>query len=450
MRRCRWIVLLALLWGSGAAAAGAPTSEADATTVTIPAQAAARGFAAAQRLCTAGQPPLWGRTLCGPMMFVDAADRTAVLNQPAPGAMSDAGVWRVTLPTGLPLANTSVEYAGRRWAMLVWPLSQDRVDRDILLMHESYHRIQPALGLAAGSSLVANGHLDTRKGRVWLRGEMHALRDALRAGDDERRHALADALRMRAYRRALWPQAAEQERTLELTEGLAESTGIAAALRDRDDRIDAAIERIRTAQEQPSFVRSFAYATGPAYAQLLNAKSPDWREAVTPTFDFGIAAAKAYRLDMPTADRHAARQALCRHDGKTILAQENLRAQKTRARNARYQEALIDGHTMTFPLDESSTSFDPRQITHFGDHGSVYAVLTINDVWGELTVDGGTALVSPGFAQVTVPVTRELSGRRLRGEGWSAVLKPAFELSPDPDKPGSYVVVETSRDQQGL
>lgn len=377
------------------------------------------------------------------MMFVDEASRAAVLNRPLPGAKRHATIWRVTLPTRLPLANTAVDYSGQRWAMLLWPLPENKTERDVLLMHESFHRIQPALGLPAGSGMeAANGHLDTLEGRIWLRAEMHALHAALIGTGDDRKRALADALLMRVYRRSLWPQAAEEERELELTEGLAESTGIDVALQDWNCRVKATIENIKTSEGQPSFVRSFAYATGAAYGQLLNMADPGWRRRVTGTFDFGTATAKAYRMAMPKADEAAAKLTLSRYDGTTIVFEEELRAEKTKTRNLRYKELFVTGRTVTFPLIKSRTSFDPRQITQFPGHGSVYSVIHINDVWGELSVTDGYALVSPEFSRISLPLTQNLVDGQLSGEGWSATIKKTFRLAPHPKRLGSYVVVE--------
>jgi hypothetical protein len=47
----------------------------------------------------------------------------------------------------------------------MWPLPEETTTRGTLLMHESYHRIQPALGLEGGGGLGTNAHLDTRAGR---------------------------------------------------------------------------------------------------------------------------------------------------------------------------------------------------------------------------------------------------------------------------------------------
>src|SRR5699024_6761572 len=108
-----------------------------------------------------------------------------------------------------------------------------KTERRVVLMHESYHRIQPELGLAPKGSAGANGHLDTRRGRIWLRGELNALRAALTNHGKKRRQALRDALTIRVYRQSLWPDAGKRERALELNEGLAQSTGIDAGLRTR-------------------------------------------------------------------------------------------------------------------------------------------------------------------------------------------------------------------------
>lgn len=432
-------LILVVLWLAGGKASATDDP------VAIPASPAAHAFSEVDELCSADAGELWGKSLCGPMMFVDDASRTAVLNESAPGSRQDGDIRRITLPKSVPLANTAVNYGGKRWSMILWPLLEDKTEREILLMHESFHRIQPALGLEGASSLTANGHLDTKAGRIWLRAEMHALRDALRSAGDQRKSALVDALLLRTYRRSLWPQAAEQERNLELTEGLAEATGIRLAVDGRDARIRAALDNLRSAEAQESFVRSFAYAIGPAYAQLLDAADPGWRDHVTSTFDFGLAAANAYGIAKQLVDKCAAEQALTRHDGDEIVAQETQRATRTQKRLADYENRFIDGPTVTFPLKNPSNTFDPRRVMHFVGHGSVYQVIRIRDVWGVIDVEDGGALVSPNFDRITVPLGQDQTGRQLGGDGWSATLEDPFVLVPDPQKPGSFVVAGKDR-----
>lgn len=47
--------------------------------------------------------------------------------------------------------------------MLRWPLPEDSAARRVLMMHESWHRVQGRIGLAP--SAPANSHLDTLDGR---------------------------------------------------------------------------------------------------------------------------------------------------------------------------------------------------------------------------------------------------------------------------------------------
>ena len=55
-----------------------------------------------------------------------------------------------------------------------------------------------------------------------------------------------------------------------LNEGLAEDTGIALTTQPRD-RAARAVEAIASGRRRASFVRSFAYASGPGYGALLDA-----------------------------------------------------------------------------------------------------------------------------------------------------------------------------------
>lgn len=420
----------------------AVAAEAASATPAIPAARAAAAFAEAHALCSADNGRLWGHTLCVPLMFVDTASREAVLNQPAKGAIEDSTVYRLALPPGIGIANTSIDFQGKRWSMVVWPLPADSVLRAILLMHESYHSIQPALGLQGNGGLGKNGELDSREGRIWMRAELAALRAALLASGEQRERALADALLFRAYRMSLWPHAQTDGQNLELNEGLAESTGIDATRHSVGARIAAAVHDIDSVQKDRSFVRSFAYATGPAYAELLDAVQPDWRRKVTPEFAFDRTAAAAYHIPMPKPDRDRAMAAIMKYGGKQIIAQEDARAKVTATRNARFTQALVDGPTLTLPLAKFPTiSFDPRQVYSLPGHGSVYQTLTLGEAWGNLKVHGdGMALIPSDFGSVTVPLDETPVGVQIVGNDWSLTLNKGYGFRPDRHRKGSFIV----------
>jgi hypothetical protein len=433
-----FVILCAIgLLAEPAALAANETSSA----LAISTSQAAAAFAEAHTLCSTDDGRLWGHTLCVPMMFVDPANREAVLNQPAKGAVKDGTVYRLALPSDVAIANTSIDFQGKHWSMVMWPLPVDRTQRAILLMHESYHSIQPALELQGDGGLGKNAELDSRKGRIWMRAELAALRAALLTSGTRRKQALADALLFRVYRMSLWLHARADEQGLELNEGLAESTGIDSIQHGGGARIAAAIHDIDSVEKERSLVRSFAYATGPAYAELLDAVQPNWRRKVIPDFAFGRATAAAYHLAMPEPDRNRAMAAIMKYGGKQIIAQEDARAEVTATRNARFTKALVDGPTLTLPLGKFSISFDPRQVYSLPGRGSVYQTLTLGDAWGNLKVHGdGVALIPSTFGSVTLPLDKTPVGAQLIGDDWSLTLNEDYSFQPDPRRKGSFIV----------
>jgi hypothetical protein len=245
--------------------------------------------------------------------------------------------------------------------MVAWPLPNDRVRREVLLMHESYHSIQPVLGLQGSGGLGGNAELDTEAGRIWLRAELAALRGALQSSGAKRRQAIADALLFRMYRCSLRSQAFAEEQDLELNEGLAESTGIDAAV------------------------------------------TPDWRLSVTKSFSFPVATSGAYHVAIPVASKELAMAAIGRYEDGRILAQEDAHARLIAGRNARFTRMLVRGPTLTLPLRQFSISFNPQQVYSLPGAGSVYQTLKITDAWGVLTVEyPGMALIPSQFKSVTV------------------------------------------------
>ena len=91
------------------------------------------------------------------------------------------------------------------------------------------------------------------------------------------RTATHEALIFRAARHAQAGETgAEQERALELNEGLAEYTGVKLSGAVDPHRDVAAT--LRAAEQADAFSRMFAYASGPAYGLLLEDAAPGWRE----------------------------------------------------------------------------------------------------------------------------------------------------------------------------
>src|SRR4051812_33633927 len=138
-------------------------------------------FDEAARLCRRDGGALWHHSLCGPILLVDWTDNTAVASQAdAQGVLKPSGrVFVGTLPQDVIIASTPIEWAGKRWTEMIWPMPDDVAHRRVMISHELFHRAQIELGMLQHDG--GNLHLDTLEGRILLQLEWHALARALSA-----------------------------------------------------------------------------------------------------------------------------------------------------------------------------------------------------------------------------------------------------------------------------
>lgn len=400
----------------------------------IDAARAARYFAEADVLCRAEGGRLWKVSLCGPMVFVDAATRSVAANQPAPAAK---------LPDSMPVTNTAIEWGGVRWSMIVWQMvPEDQRLRARLMLHELWHRIQPEIGLAAREG--RNEHLDTAEGRYWLQLEWRALAAALSSTGTERAAALRDALGFRLIRHKLALTAAEGERSLEMNEGLAAYTGIAASSATPAEAMAAALDALSQGANQESFVRSFAYASGPAYGVLLDIYSPGWTRLLRPGDDLGhvLMAATAVQPD----DARTTFDRADRYEGQRLMAIEDVRARRLQERVAQLRRLLVEGPVLVLPARELPFSFDHRGMAALPGAGTVYAALRATAAWGILEVSNGVVLVTAEGDRFVVPVPAGAEGAPLAGHGWTLKLEPGWDVQPG-SRRGDWVVAHKTAGQ---
>ncbi len=393
--------------------------------------AAARIFAEASRLCSLDHGALWGVSLCGPMMLVDPATHRLVANQ-ADGEgklQRDGEVFTGQLPATQNVANTSVDWAGVRWIQILWPLPDAPEQRDTLLMHESFHRIQDRLEVARPGG-GDNAQLDTLQGRYLMQLEWRALARALSVDDDApARAAASDALLFRAYRHAQFPAAATDERALEYNEGLAEYTGVKLGHPLPGDQRRQALSDLAAHVGDPSFVRSFAYATGPAYGLLLDRYAPGWRQRLKDGAGLERLLQAALHVELPADPATAVSVRAAQYDGATLYRAEQQRDEQHRAQLQHYQAVLVDGPVLAIPLRHMRIEFDPRSLQPLGAHGTVYAKLRVVDDWGVLEAGKG-ALLGSGWDLVTVSQPQPGSSGQLSGDGWTLQLAPGWKLAP--------------------
>ena len=397
-------------------------------------------FAEVRHLGEADNGMLWGRRVDGPMLFVDPQTRQVVANMPDSSHTwrEQNGVWIGSLTPEQSPANTSILWAGRRWSMVMWPVSDSRYARGRLLMHESFHRIQSDLGLPATDR--ANSHLGTVDGRIWTRLEWRALTEALLRTGTERRQALTDALTFRARRHAFFPGAAEDERQLELNEGLAEYTGYALSGLPRSALYDRIAVQLAQYEQQDNFARSFAYASGPAYAILLDAAGHPWRKGLNAKSDLTSIAAKAYNVidvNPSSADLRSIRYSPIR-----MVADERAREARRLATEAKLRARFVDGATLTLPVaSKFNYSFDPNGATPLQNIGTVFESSRVTDDWGVIEVSANGVLMRRGPAGINAVVLQSPPGNTapLAGDGWKLELAPGWSVVPG-TRTGDWVV----------
>jgi hypothetical protein len=400
--------------------------------------------------CQTDSGNLWRRSLCGPIALVDRQTRLVIANDTIPGKhflrLGDAFV--TTLPENHYVANTSFQWGGRSWTMVALPLPKDRYARAALVMHEAFHREQEALGLRQRDAL--NNQLDMRPGRTWLRLEYRALARAVEALPDSRaaRHHAESALLFRSQRRSIYPGSDSIEATLEIQEGLPEYTGQRLAMQLTGEGTGRVARYVRDYERTPTFVRAFAYGTGPALGVLLDHFSPSWRDAVRTNRDLSALLAQSIAFKTPSrgslvsAARARAREYGWDEVDRTEAARDSARAPVMREYRARLQDGPIV--TLLQSSDSLSWSYDPTQLVGFDLSSAVYPSGNFSAGWGKLTVERGGVLVANDFSRIRVgaPAAPFAAGTRtINGEGWTLVLNPGWSLQPDPSRQGSFVAV---------
>jgi hypothetical protein len=375
----------------------------------------------------------WGLSLYGPIMFVDPRSGNIVANQAdlEHKLTPQDGVFVGTLPREVNPANTAFDWAGIHWTMLMWPVAEFRQPRERLLLHECFHRLQEKLGLPARDAV--NAHLDTLDGRIWIQMEWRALERALRETGPARKAAIADALHFRVYRRSLFPDSNTNENALELNEGLAEYTGVRLSSADLSETLLRANLILRQARNNPTFARSFAYVSGPAYGALLDLTGRPWRVGMKPSTDLGLLLQQRYGIAIHASEA-AARAAVSRYEGAEIVTIETQQDQRRKQHITEARKKFFDGPVLILSLTQDlNYSYDPNNVIGIDASNTVYPTMRLVDAWGVLTVSNGAWLerdTTGGLVRARVPAPADLSARPLKGDGWSLELKDGWEVVP--------------------
>jgi hypothetical protein len=285
-----------------------------------------------------------------------------------------------------------------------------------------------------------NNHLDQKDGRIYLRLELEALKKAIQSVTDTgRRSHTRDALIFRSYRHQLFLGADTLENLLELNEGLAEYTGLVISNRTTKNASEHLVKSIQDFFHKPTFIRSFAYQTIPAYGYLLANENPLWNKEITIRTNLTRYFIKAFGVTIPLDLEKEILSISTKYDGLEITAEEQHREENHKKLIEGYKQKFIELPHFEIPFEEMNISYDPGNIMALENKGNIYPNLRIADKWGILTVTNG-ALVSAHWdkVSVTIPVNTD-DTKKISGDGWTLLLNPGYKVSKD-NSTGNYIL----------
>ena len=371
---------------------------------------------------------LWNLDLYGPVLLVDPVSRKIFANYPDTAGILDlkGKIFTGLLPKSINIANTAIRWNGRSWAMIMLPLPENRQERLDLMSHELFHRSQQALGFHMSNT--NNNHLDSRDGRIYLRLELEALRQALTApANSEMSDHLANAIFFRKTRYSLFPGAVTSENLMELNEGLATYTGNMMSGRNDAENTSYFEQRLKEFQSWPTFVRSFAYLTTPIYGFILNRKDKTWNRQISDTTNLTSYFIRAYGLTVPVT---LCPDCLNKYGSEKIISEETRREEDKVKQIAEFKKIFVEQPHLDIRLEKMNISFDPRNIVPLEGYGTVYPTMRISDNWGILTVTEG-ALLGSGWDRVTLSEPSIISADRVSGIGWILELNEGYIVKKD-------------------
>lgn len=371
----------------------------------------------------------WGKNIYGPSMIVDRKTRKIWANQNSKSnwLKADGRIFTGSLSEEYTIANKAIDWDGERWSMIMVPLPTTSPERNALIIHESFHREQPALGF---KTMIEgdNSHLDTKVGRIYLKLELEALKKALFAEDPGGiLHYVQHALWFRKIRHERFAKAFEAESKLEINEGLAEYTGIMLCGRTRKEQIIHLDNVIDQFYNNSTFIRSFAYHTIPAYGFLLSQIKSKWHLQITHDTKLTDFMSEAFKVDYPESLAQKIEMIRSSYNYTLIESEEIIREKKIMEIINAYKQRLLADSFLVIPLVNMNISFDPNNILAIGEAGTVYPNITVIDNWGKLEANNG-ALISNNWDRMNVSKPVSITDSLVSGDGWSLKLNKQWRV----------------------
>ncbi|MEO9852561.1 MAG: hypothetical protein ABJH72_20150 [Reichenbachiella sp.] len=371
----------------------------------------------------------WGHDLYGPIIFIDPETREFAANQNSSSGQfrKENTVYLGTLPDTYNIANTAINWEGKRWTMVMLPLPTDQYARNNLIIHELFHRIQPAIGFDSLQE-ISNAHLDTYEARVLLILELEALKNALISEDiSEKNNHIKNALNFRSARH-ISDKVKSAENALEMNEGLAEYTGAMLSGRSDAEMKLHFKSKIENYYASSTFVRSFAYQTIPVYGFFLSKRTTAWQREITENTNLTDYFVRAFSAEISEDITFDSIIKMGGYDNDAIIEKEQNRERNRLAKEEMLRKKYLEEPTLKLNFKKMNISFNPANIIPLGELGTVYPTMRITDHWGILEVENGALLdANWGFVMLSAPTLIE--AETVTGDGWTLQLNEMWEVT---------------------
>lgn len=370
---------------------------------------------------------LWNHSLEGPLMLVNRDTRIIIANENNNSGELEKreNLFVGKLPENVNIANTAFDWNGKRWTMVALPLPDIKQERLNLLIHESFHRIQPAIEFDSLSE-IQSIHLDSKNGRIYLKLELEALKKAL--GSNEPEIHIQNALIFRQYRYQNYPDSKKAENSLEINEGLAEYTGSILSQRKESDLTKHYISKIDWFFNMPTYVRSFAYFTIPVYGYFLQRTDKDWNLKITNNTNLTDFMISFWNVDSQVLSNNDILQLGKEYGIDSIIENETQREIEIEELKSNYKKTFLSDSIVELRLENMNIGFNPSNIMPLDSLGTIYPNLRITDNWGILEVDSCGALISTEWNKVTISYPELVTDTLISGKGWRLKLDKTRKL----------------------
>jgi hypothetical protein len=418
----------------------------------------------------------WNIKYATPLLFVNPENRQAFVFD------MEKKPYIIQLSDTIPIANTSIYWNGKHWAMIGLPLPEHPYMYETLILHEMFHALQPQLGFDALYEMPC-AHLEKEKGAVLLRLELQALLKALEQKDnkDSLYKHLTNALTFRNSRYAIYPKAKEEENAMELNEGMAQYTMFMMSQRYGKNKLDEKV-LMTLFQRSVSFfeqneqrsARSFAYETIPLYGYLIQMDIPNWHQKVTQKTNLtdyfmqimnmndteeeiilapqnneqeiviinlnnndnniniggneGMITFVLSNNDVDVnMDNEEWKPLAFQYDYENIAKEEHARFGQKNIEKDSIKQRFLCINRVEIPLFNYSYSFNPFNFMILDDIGVFYTETTIYDSWGKVEASSGLILDKENGKVILTPMIKR-ENNIITGDGWELHLNNGWKI----------------------